>query len=413
MSAAIVIFAVTYLAIAGRPLPFLQHIDRPGAAMCGAIAMVAFGALPLAEAHRAIDLDVITLLLGMMIIAAYLTDARFFRHSAWWVLTRARSARSLLWALVFVAGGLSAVLVNDTICLMMTPLVLAVVTEAGLPPLPYLLALASAANLGGVVTFTGNPQNMIIGELAAGDPSYLEYLVRALPAGAVCLALDAALLTWMFRKELPHGPLAERAPPRPYLDRPLAAKALGALGVFVVLAASGSPLAGAAIACAAVLSIAAGRPMRPVLAQVDWPLLLFFAGLFVVVAGLRHSGAIEEWTRELVPLFGRGDLAGDLAFVALVVVGSNLVSNVPLVILAGNWVPAMPHPSWGYILLAFASTLAGNLTLFGSVANIIVFEGAGTRGHISFLRFLRHGAVLTLVTLAAALALLYLERFLF
>lgn len=411
MTTAIVIFAVTYLTIAGRPLPFLHH-DRPGAALCGAIAMVVFGVLPLEGAYRAIDLDVITLLLGMMIIAAYLTDARFFRHSAWWVLTRAGSARSLIWALVFVAGGLSAVLVNDTICLMMTPLVLAVVTEAGLPPLPYLFALASAANIGGVVTFTGNPQNMIVGALAAGDPSYLEYLVRALPAGALCLALDAALLTWMFRKELPRGPLAERAPPRPYLDRPLAAKALGALVVFVVLAASGYPLPGAAITCAAVLSLAAARPMRPILAQVDWPLLLFFAGLFVVVAGLNNSGAIEEWTRELVPLFGRGDLTGDLAFIALVLLGSNLVSNVPLVMLAGHWVPAMPDPSWGYILLAVASTLAGNLTLFGSVANIIVFEGAGPRGDIGFLRFLKHGAVLTGATLAAALAVLYLERLL-
>jgi Na+/H+ antiporter NhaD/arsenite permease-like protein len=412
VTAAIVIFAVTYLTIAGRPLPFLDH-DRPGAALCGAIAMVAFGVLPLEEAYRAVDLDVITLLLGMMIIAAYLTDARFFRHSAWWVLTRAGSARTLLWALVFVAGGLSAVLVNDTICLMMTPLVVAVIAEAGLPPLPYLLALASAANLGGVVTFTGNPQNMIVGQLAAGDPSYLEYLVRALPAGAVCLALDAALLTWMFRKQLPRGPLAERAPPRPHLDRPLAAKAMGALAVFVVLAAAGYPLAGAAITCAAVLSLAAARPMRPVLAQVDWPLLLFFAGLFVVVAGLRHSGAVEAWTRELVPYFGRGDLLGDLAFVALVVVGSNLVSNVPLVMLAGHWVPAMPDPAWGYVLLAFGSTLAGNLTLFGSVANIIVFEGAGARGEIGFLRFLRYGAIITLVTLAAALAVLYVSRWLF
>src|SRR6185436_18189641 len=146
MTTAVVIFCATYLAIAGRPLPVVR-IDRPGAALCGAIAMVTFGVLSLEQAYHAIDLDVVTLLLGMMVIAAYLTEARFFRHSAWWVLTRARSARALVWALVWVAGGLSAVLVNDTICLMMTPLLIAVVHEAGLPPLPYLLALASAANL--------------------------------------------------------------------------------------------------------------------------------------------------------------------------------------------------------------------------------------------------------------------------
>jgi Na+/H+ antiporter NhaD/arsenite permease-like protein len=260
------------------------------------------------------------------------------------------------------------------------------------------------------VSFTGNPQNMIVGQLAAGDPSYLEYLLRALPAGALCLALDALLLCWLFRHQLPRGPLAERAPPRPYLDRPLAARGIAALGAFVVLAAGGYPLAGAAVACAAVLSLAAGRPMRPVLAQVDWPLLLFFAGLFVVVEGLRQSGAVASVTDQLVPTLGRGDLAGDLAFVGIVVLGSNLVSNVPFVMVAGDWVAGMPDPSWGYILLAFASTLAGNLTLFGCVANIIVFEGAGARGEIGFLRFLRYGIVITVVTMAAALGVLYLER---
>lgn len=412
MTAAVVIFILTYVVIAGRPLPFVK-IDRPGAALCGAIAMVVAGVLSIDEAQAAVDLDVITLLLGMMIIAAYLTEARFFRHTAWLVLTRARSARTLLWGLVFVAGALSAVLVNDTICLMMTPLVLAVVTETGLPPLPYLLAVASAANIGGVVTFTGNPQNMLIGAAAAGDPSYLEYALHTLPAGVLCLALDAALLTLLFRRELPRGPLADRAPPRPYLDRALAAKALAALGCFVVLAAADVPLAGAAVTCAALLMLAAGRPTRPILAQIDWPLLLFFAGLFVVVEGLQRSGAIASLTATLIPALGHGGVTGDLAFVGATVLGSNVVSNVPFVVVAIDWVPGFSDPSWGYMLLAVASTLAGNLTLFGSVANIIVFESAGPRGEISFLRFLRYGSIITVATLAVALGVLYLERLLF
>ena len=412
MAAAVVIFILTYLVIAGGRLPFVK-IDRPGAALCGAIAMVVAGALSIEEAQAAIDLDVIALLLGMMIIAAYLTEARFFRHTAWLVLTRARSARSLLWGLVFVGGGLSALLVNDTICLMMTPLVLAVVTETGLPPLPYLLALASGANIGGVVTFTGNPQNMLVGAAAAGDPSYLEYALRTLPAGALCLALDAAIITFLFRRELPRGRLAERAPPRPYLDRVLAAKALAALGTFVVLAAAGVPLAGAALTCAALLMLAAGRPTRPILGTIDWPLLLFFAGLFVVVEGLQRSGAITELTAALVPALGHGGVAGDLATVGVTVVGSNAVSNVPFVVVAIDWVPGFADPTWGYILLAVASTLAGNFTLFGSVANIIVFESAGPRGEISFLRFLKYGSVITLATLSVALAVLYLERLVF
>src|SRR5690606_23249588 len=123
------------------------------------------------------------------------------------VLRRARSARGLLVGLVLVIGGLSALLVNDTVCIVLTPLVVAIVVEAGLPPLPYLLGLASASNIGGVVTFSGNPQNMIIGTAAAGEPSFAQYLAVTLPAGVACLAVNAALLVWLFRRELPRGPL--------------------------------------------------------------------------------------------------------------------------------------------------------------------------------------------------------------
>jgi Na+/H+ antiporter NhaD/arsenite permease-like protein len=408
MLVAIAIFALTYLAIAGIALP-LVRVDRPSAALIGAAAMVATGVLTLEEAYRAIDLDVVTLLLGMMVIAAYLTEARFFRTAAWLVTTRARSARSLLWSLVFVAGALSALLVNDTVCLMMTPLVVAVVTEAGLPALPYLLALAAGSNIGGVVTFTGNPQNMIIGQAAAGAPSYLGYALRALPVGVACLAVAAALLAWLFGADLPRGRLVERAPPRPFLDRRLTALSLLALAGFVVLAAVGVSLAGAAITCASLLILVSGRPARRILASVDWPLLLFFAGLFVVVEGLARSGALTSAMRDLAPDIGRG-ASGDLAFAGITVVAANVVSNVPFVMVAKAWIPEVADPAWGWTLLAVVSTLAGNLTLFGSVANIIVFESAGPRGDIGFFRFLRYGVLVTLATLVVALTVLTAER---
>jgi Na+/H+ antiporter NhaD/arsenite permease-like protein len=137
---------------------------------------------------------------------------------------------------------------------------------------------------------------------------------------------------------------------------------------------------------------------------------VFFAGLFVVVAGLAHAGALADLFDAVAPVVARGDALGDLAFVALVVVASNLVSNVPLVLVAVSWVPHMPHPTWGFVMLAIASTLAGNLTLFGSVANIIVMTGAGPRGEIGFRRFLRYGSAITLVSLGLAFAILALER---
>jgi Na+/H+ antiporter NhaD/arsenite permease-like protein len=406
---ALLIFAVTYLAIAGQRLPYV-NVDRPAGALLGAVAMVVFGVLTLEEAYRAVNLDTITLLLGMMVIAAYLVEARFFRATAWWVLHRVRSARGLLWALVFVSGGLSALLVNDTVCLMFAPLVVAVVEEADLPPLPYLLALASASNVGGVITFTGNPQNMLIGMAAHAELGYLEYIGLALAPGLLCLVLDAALLQLMFGRVLPRGPLVRKnVTEPPVLDRVLAAKGTAALALFAVLAATGKSLAGSAITVAAVLILIARRAPRRVLERVDWVLLLFFTGLFVVVQGVARSGALELLTKPLTPLLTQGDI-GLAVLAAVTVVGSNLVSNVPFVLVALHWVERVPEPRWGYVVLAFSSTLAGNLTLFGSVANLIVFEGAGDKGRVGFVRFLKYGAVLTLATLTAALAVLWLEK---
>lgn len=311
---------------------------------------------------------------------------------------------------MFVSGGLSALLVNDTVCLMFTPLVLAVVYEAQLPPLPYLLGLAAATNVGGVVTFTGNPQNMIVALAAKGVLGYGEYLRLTLPIGIVSLAIVAAILTVAFRKQLPPGPLADRAPPKPYVDVALMAKALGALVLFVALAVAGRSLAGAAVTAAAALVLVAQRPPRESLDKVDWVLLLFFAGLFVVVRGLETSGALADVTTRLAPLLARGDAVGLILFALLTALGSNVISNVPFVVVAVRAVAEAPEPRWGYVILAVASTLAGNLTLFGSVANLIVFEAAGESAPISFGKFLRYGVVITLATMAVAIAILLGER---
>jgi len=407
----LVVFSVTYLIIASRQLRFLG-LDRPAGATVGAVAMVLVGGLPMDAALHAIDLHVVILLFGILLISAYLTEAEFFAMCAYWVMTRARSARSLLVALTFVAGALSALLLNDTVCVLLTPLVVAVVVQARLPPLPYLLALASAANVGGVVSFSGNPQNMIVGAAAHGTIGFGQYFALTLPVGVLCLAGNAAALIWLFRRELPVGPLTERALERPVLDRRLTAKALAALAAFAIMALAGVSLAGAAMCAAAGLLVIARVPPRRAFARVDWQLLVFFAGLFVVVAGIAHAGLLDRLFERLSPIVARGDRLGDLGFIGLVVVASNVVSNVPLVLVAVGWVPHMPDPTWGYIMLAVASTLAGTLTLFGSVANVIVMEAAGPHGEIGFWRFLRYGAVLAIVDLVIAFVVLGGERWL-
>jgi Na+/H+ antiporter NhaD/arsenite permease-like protein len=194
------------------------------------------------------------------------------------------------------------------------------------------------------------------------------------------------------------------------VNKSLTIKGLTALALFAGLAMAGVSLAGAAMCAAAALMVAARTGARDVFQRIDWTLLAFFAGLFVVVAGVAHAGVLRDVFEAVAPVVARGDLTGDVCFIAFIVLASNVVSNVPLVLVAVGWIPHMPEPTWGYIMLAVASTLAGNLTLFGSVANIIVMESAGPRGEISFWRFLKFGAVITIVDLVIAFGILALER---
>jgi Na+/H+ antiporter NhaD/arsenite permease-like protein len=407
MTAALVVFALTYVAIAAGRVPFLS-LDRPAAALLGAVLMVALGVLSPAQAGAAVNGDTVGLLLGMMILSAYLTEAGFFRWASWRVVTGVSTPRALLWGLTFTAGGLSAFLVNDTVCLMMTPLVLRIVDDAELPPIPFLLAIAFGSNAGSVATLTGNPQNMIVGTLSG--ISYARFAAAlALPAAASLLAV-AALLALVFRRALPHRRLVRGHIPRPAVDRTLLAKALGATGVVLVGFLLGLPLAWTALAGAALCMAVSGRVPREALMRVDWPLLLFFAGLFVVVAGVGQVGAADRMHGVIAPLLGERPERQVLTFSLFTVLASQVVSNVPFVLLAGHWIPRMSDPRLIWLATALASTLAGNLTVVGSVANIIVLELAGERGRIGFWRFLRHGALVTSVTLVLSLLILLGER---
>jgi Na+/H+ antiporter NhaD/arsenite permease-like protein len=407
MTAALVVFTLTYLAIAAGRVPWLS-IDRPAAALLGAVMMVATGVLLPAEAGAAINGDTLGLLLGMMILAAYLAEAGFFRWASWRVIRAAGTPRSLLWGLTLTAGVLSAFLVNDTVCLLMTPLVVRIIDDADLPPLPYLLAIAFGSNAGSVATLTGNPQNMLVGTLSGiSYPRFAAAL--ALPAAASLLVV-AAVLHWQFQARLPRRPLTNQAFPEPPLDRRLLRRALlaGALALAGFLA--GFPLAWTALFAAALLMAVAGRAPREALARVDWPLLLFFAGLFVVVAGVGRAGLAERFYQAFAPWLGGSAERQAIGFSAFSVVASQVVSNVPFVLLAAHWIPRLVDPELLWLATALSSTLAGNLTVVGSVANLIVLELAGPKGRIGFWRFLRYGAVVTGATLAVALAILLAER---
>jgi len=405
--AALAIFALTYLAVAAGRVPFLS-VDRPAAALLGAVLMVAAGVLAPAEAGAAVNGDTLGLLLGMMILSAYLGAAGFFGWASGLVLRSVSGPRTLLWALVFTSGILSALLVNDTVCLMVTPLVLRLVDDAELPALPYLLALAFGSNAGSAATLTGNPQNMIVGTLS-GIPYARFAGALALPALAALVAV-ATVLHLIFRRDLRRRPLARARREAPAIDRRLLAKALAATGVALVGFLAGFPLAWTALFSAALLMAVAGRAPREALGRVDWPLLVFFSGLFVVVAGVARAGAAGRMYELIAPYLGDGAARQAVVFSAFSVAGSQLVSNVPFVILAGEWIPRLADPELLWLATALAATLAGNLTVIGSVANVIVLELAGSRANVGFWKFMRIGTAVTALSLAAALALLLAER---
>src|SRR5215475_14056386 len=298
---AIAIFSVTYLLISGRQLRFLP-LNRPAAALLGTVLMVACGILSPEQAYRAVDYDTLVLLLGMMIIAAYLFLAGFFEWAADWILRRAKTPQALLAYLIFTSGTLSALLVNDTVCLMLTPLVVAVMIRGKLPLPPYLLALAMSANLGSVATLVGNPQNMIIGHLS--KIPFLHFTMAMLPVAIVGLLIQYAVLRIGFRKVLGQAVVYRPAQQSHRLDRRLLGLTLIVLVLVFVGFLAGLNLSWTALAGGALIMVLGRRDTHDVLKLVDWHLLVFFAALFVVVEGLNGTGLPDQIYRAVHGVFG-------------------------------------------------------------------------------------------------------------
>jgi Na+/H+ antiporter NhaD/arsenite permease-like protein len=391
---AILIFAATYLVMAVGKLPGYR-LDRAGAALLGAALMVAAGVLSVEEAYAAVDMETITLLLGMMIVAANLRLSGFFRMVEGFVIARARHPLVLLSAIVVVAGFFSALLVNDTICLVMTPIVVELIRRLDRNPVPYLLAVAMASNAGSVATITGNPQNMIIGSFAG--IAYADFARALTPVALASLVITIVLVAILHPKEFftrQRLPVPKLRPSRP--NRPLVAKSLVVLVAMVGFFLAGFPVAEVAILGGAFLLVTRRVKAEKVYFDIDWPLLVMFAGLFIVVAGFDKM-VIGPEAHAFV---ARLDLADIPMLTGVTVVLSNLVSNVPAVLVLQPFITTLADPESAWLVVAMAATLAGNLTLVASVANLIVAQKARSGGvTISFWAHLRVGAPMTLLSL--------------
>jgi Na+/H+ antiporter NhaD/arsenite permease-like protein len=394
MIPALLVFLCTYAVVAIGRFPGLR-VDRAGAALIGASLMVGSGALSLEEAYRAIDLNTIVLLVGMMILVANLRLAGFFALAARWVAERARHPLSLLAGVILVSGALSAFLVNDTVCLMLTPLVAELALGLRRNAVPYLLSLAMASNIGSTATITGNPQNILIGSYS-GIP-YAQFAAALVPVAALGLVVLFVLVVALFPREFLVRTRFEVPAARLRVYPALLVKAVVAAIAMIVAFFAGVPPAEVAIIGGALLLLTRRLKPERVYREIDWALLLLFAGLFVVVRGVEQVLLTPEVLRaaEHLALDDPAVLATTGAAL------SNIVSNVPAVLVLKPFVAALAHPGRAWLVLAMASTLAGNLTIVGSIANLIVVEHARRqRVEIDFWTYLKLGVPVTLLTIA-------------
>jgi Na+/H+ antiporter NhaD/arsenite permease-like protein len=392
------VFVFVYgVMIVGR-VPGLR-LDRTGAALVGAVVLVAAGVLSANDAWRAVDVGTIGLLLGSMIVSAQFHVSGCWAALTRWLALRPTSPERLLLDLVLTAGVASALLTNDVVCIAIAPVLSDVCTRRRLDPVPFLLALAAAANVGSAATLIGNPQNMLIAQSL--HTPFGQYLLD----GCVPAGVGLVLVWWILARSY-RGRFSRELPAVAVLDVPFdrrqTTKGIVVLSVFVFgLLVCPLPREVLALAAGSVLLLSRRIVPRALLHHVDWQLLVLFAGLFVCNHAFQqagHAAATFDWLRD-----NGVDLADPRALFATAAIGSNLVSNVPLTMLL---LPVAEHPQAAPIL-CLATTLAGNLLLVGSIANLIVVEQALRLGvrparRSWFVEHARTGVPITVATMAVA-----------
>lgn len=403
----LLIFAFVYAGLMLGRIPRL-NLDRTGIALIGAIALLVTGALDFDDAVRAVDLPTLALLFGLMVVSAQLRLGGFYARLTETLARASLAPARLLGLLVATVGALAAVFSNDVICLAVAPVLVDICARRRLDPVPFLLALACAANVGSAGTLIGNPQNMLIGQRLG--LSFTGFLATAGPVAVLGLGATWAVILWQYRGRFA-SPDADAPRPAPSpgdvgppFDGWQTAKGLVVVGaLLVVFLVTPWPRDVAALAGAGVLLSSRKLHSREMLGLVDWQLLVLFVGLFMVNHAFQAAGFPDAAVGVLAG-WGADPTEPGWLFV-LTVALSNAVSNVPSVMLL---LPLAAHPLAGPIL-ALASTLAGNLLLVGSIANVIVVDAAARRGIvIDWRRHARTGVPVTLSTLGLAAACLAL-----
>ena len=373
--------------------PYLR-MNRATIAFVGAVVLILTDSIPIEQAYQAIDLDTIVILLSIMIINANLRLSGFFNLVSKNILKLARTPRQLLALFIFFSGFLSALFLNDTIVLVFTPIILEIIAALKRNPIPYLIALATSANVGSVATIIGNPQNVLIGTFS--KISFLEFTAYLLPVACIGLMIIWIFIVSLYKKEFIHVELQSIPLPKFRLHRPLLKKSILSSTLMLCAFILGIPISIAAMGAASLLLITRRLKPERVFTEIDWSLLVFFSGLFVITKSIETIGIGNQ----LINIFkiNIGNEIIDLTIISTL--ASNVISNVPAVLLLKNSVLSYSNIQMAWLTLAMATTFAGNLTLLGSVANLIVAESAKKR-HVtlSFVEYLRSGVLITFATL--------------
>ncbi len=386
------VLGLSYIGFAVGYVPGLR-MNRATIALTSSALLIALGTLSLPDAWQAIDPGTIIFLLSMMIVNAYLSYSGFFHLALLYLLRLTRSPFGLLVLLTVGTGFLSAFFLNDTLALVSTPLTLRLARSLGLNPIPYLLAIASATNIGSLATVSGNPQNILVGSFSG--IGYLAFATALTPVAIVGMGLQIAWVWLLYpevRSLVPQTPTKDL--PRLRLHRPLLQKTLIVTSLLLTAFVVGLPLPESAFLAAAVLLITRRIKSQRVLQNVDWSLLVMFSGLFILTHCVQSLNLLDNFS---------GWVGHPVGLLGVTVVLSNLISNVPAVLLLQSLITPEATESW--LLLAAGSTLAGNLTLFGSVANLIMVQASAAVGcRLSFFEHLRFGLPLTLILLVITYA---------
>ncbi|MBI2440510.1 MAG: anion transporter [Lentisphaerae bacterium] len=392
------IFMATYLGVATGCVPRLA-LDRTGIALLGAIAMVATGALALPQALRALDAPTLLLLYALMVISAQFRIGGFYTQTVLQLRRFMPREKLFLLLVMAVTAAMSAVLVNDVICLAFTPVLAVALLQAGLNPVPFLIGMAMASNIGSAATIIGNPQNMLIGQM--GRLAFGPFVAWCGIPSLISLAMAYGIIVWLYHGRF-HGtpPKHTGAASWPPFNRRQSIKGLLGTGALILLFFTHIPRELTALSIAGLLLCSRQMRTRDLLEQVDWHLLTLFCGLFIVIGGFMLTDLPMALVTDL-KAYGI-DIHNLYVLTGLSALLSNVVSNVPATMLMIQFLNPARVTEW--YVLALASTYAGNLITIGSIANLITIEQARYYGiTIGFKEHARIGIPVTILSLLIAL----------